>query len=370
MAQAAAVRRHPGHEPIWTTRLGPPAPEPTRTTAAHRPGTKAATLPAGTVLGHALPARGDARRRRPDRHLAGLRPGAVPLGAGAPAAAGRPGEADLLAAARRGLGRHRLPLPAGARRRRAAAAGDADGARAPTSSASTPPASPWRSSSATARCRGSRPAWVVREVADALSGVHASALLPPADQPRHRHHHPDRQRQDRRPADRGGAAARRDRARWHGADDPELVDVTDLGRLLYAALVCPLARRPRVRAARRAHRGRRWMTPRQVRAGVSPALDDVCDQILGDPPRHRAAADHRRERRGQRADEGARRRRRVRRPGAPAAPARARGSARTGPAPRRPCRPCWTSPPSPRPWSATTAPTSAGPRPPTPPRRA
>ena len=36
--------------------------------------------------------------------------------------------------------------------------------------------------------------------------------------------------------------------------------------------------------------GRRWMTPRQVRAGVSPALDNVCDQILGDPPRHHAAA--------------------------------------------------------------------------------
>ena len=30
------------------------------------------------------------------------------------------------------------------------------------------------------------------------------------------------------------------------------------------------------------------MSPRQVRAGVSPALDVVCDQYLGDPPRHRA----------------------------------------------------------------------------------
>ena len=27
--------------------------------------------------------------------------------------------------------------------------------------------------------------------------------------------------------------------------------------------------------------------PRQVKAGVSPSLDNVCDQILGDPPRHR-----------------------------------------------------------------------------------
>ena len=32
------------------------------------------------------------------------------------------------------------------------------------------------------------------------------------------------------------------------------------------------------------------MTPRQVRAGVPPALDNVCDQILGDPPRHHAPA--------------------------------------------------------------------------------
>src|SRR5215217_2783402 len=29
-------------------------------------------------------------------------------------------------------------------------------------------------------------------------------------------------------------------------------------------------------------------TPRQVRAGVSPALDNLCDQVLGDPPRHHA----------------------------------------------------------------------------------
>jgi len=34
--------------------------------------------------------------------------------------------------------------------------------------------------------------------------------------------------------------------------------------------------------------GRRWMTPRQVRAGVPPALDNVCDQILGGRRRNHA----------------------------------------------------------------------------------
>ena len=76
----------------------------------------------------------------------------------------------------------------------------------------------------------------------------------------------------------------------HGADTPELVDVTDLGRLLYASLVCRWPGGPAFGLSSAPTMGRRWMTPRQVRAGVSPALDNVCDQILGDPPRHHAAA--------------------------------------------------------------------------------
>ena len=76
----------------------------------------------------------------------------------------------------------------------------------------------------------------------------------------------------------------------HGADTPELVDVTDLGRLLYASLVCRWPGGPAFGLPNAPMVGRRWMTPRQVRAGVSPALDNVCDQILGDPPRHHAAA--------------------------------------------------------------------------------
>jgi putative peptidoglycan lipid II flippase len=76
----------------------------------------------------------------------------------------------------------------------------------------------------------------------------------------------------------------------HGADTPELVDVTDLGRLLYASLVCRWPGGPAFGLPNAPMVGRRWMTPRQVRAGVSPALDNVCDQILGDPPRHHAPA--------------------------------------------------------------------------------
>jgi putative peptidoglycan lipid II flippase len=76
----------------------------------------------------------------------------------------------------------------------------------------------------------------------------------------------------------------------HGADTPELVDVTDLGRLLYACLVARWPGGPAYSLPDAPVVGRRWATPRQVRAGVSPALDAVCDQVLGDPPRHRAGA--------------------------------------------------------------------------------
>ena len=74
-----------------------------------------------------------------------------------------------------------------------------------------------------------------------------------------------------------------------GADTGELVDVADLGRLLYAALVSRWPGGPAYSLPAAPRLGRRWMTPRQVRAGVSPVLDNVCDQVLGDPPRHHAA---------------------------------------------------------------------------------
>ena len=132
-------------------------------------------------------------------------------------------------------------------------------------------------------------AWVVREVADALAGVHSLGLF-------HQRISPDTViitpngnikivglliEAALRPS--AGSVV-------HGADTPELVDVTDLGRLLYACLVARWPGGPAYSLPDAPVVGRRWATPRQVRAGVSPALDAVCDQVLGDPPRHRAGA--------------------------------------------------------------------------------
>jgi putative peptidoglycan lipid II flippase len=132
-------------------------------------------------------------------------------------------------------------------------------------------------------------AWVVREVADALAGVHSLGLF-------HQRISPDTViitpngnvkivglliEAALRPS--AGSVV-------HGADTPELVDVTDLGRLLYACLVARWPGGPAYGLPDAPVMGRRWATPRQVRAGVSPALDSVCDQVLGEPPRHRAGA--------------------------------------------------------------------------------
>ena len=69
---------------------------------------------------------------------------------------------------------------------------------------------------------------------------------------------------------------------------PEQADVVDLGRLLYACLVSRWPGGPAF-SLPAAPVGR--APPDDPAPGpgrVSPALDGVCDQILGDPPRHRA----------------------------------------------------------------------------------
>lgn len=134
---------------------------------------------------------------------------------------------------------------------------------------------------------GLEAAWLIREVADALSGVHTFGLY-------HGRIAPDTVivtptgnvkivglliEAVLRPSQ--SSAVR-------GADTPEMVDVADLGRLLYAALVSRWPGGPAFGLPDAPALGQRWMTPRQVRAGVSPALDQVSDQILGEPPRHRA----------------------------------------------------------------------------------
>ena len=72
------------------------------------------------------------------------------------------------------------------------------------------------------------------------------------------------------------------------AGPAEQVDVTALGRVLYACLVArwPGGRDFGLPAAPTEHG--RLLRPRQVRAGVTRDVDTVCDRILNDPPRHHA----------------------------------------------------------------------------------
>ncbi len=138
---------------------------------------------------------------------------------------------------------------------------------------------------------GLEAAWVVRELADALAGVHAAGLG-------HERINPDTVvitptgnvrivglviEKSLRP--RANAPA--DGPGLPDARTPELTDVRDLGRLLYACLVARWPGGPAFGLPAAPSSGHRWLTPRQVRAGVAPALDQICDQILGDPPRHR-----------------------------------------------------------------------------------
>lgn len=73
------------------------------------------------------------------------------------------------------------------------------------------------------------------------------------------------------------------------AEHARQADVTALGRLLYACLVArwPGGRDLGLPAAPTEHG--RLLRPRQVRAGVPLAVDDVVDRILGTPPRHHAS---------------------------------------------------------------------------------
>ncbi len=69
------------------------------------------------------------------------------------------------------------------------------------------------------------------------------------------------------------------------ADNPELADTRDLGRLLYACLTArwPGSAVGPLPAAPTEHG--KLLRPRQVRAGVPRPLDVLCDRILGNPPR-------------------------------------------------------------------------------------
>ncbi|WP_157683456.1 murein biosynthesis integral membrane protein MurJ [Microlunatus soli] len=142
---------------------------------------------------------------------------------------------------------------------------------------------------------GLESAWVVREVADALSGAHARGL-------HHRRLNPETVIIT--PAGNIKivgllieAALRPEEYADAPSSDDALTDadVTDLGRLLYACLVARwpgeaafgLPAAPSAPGGAQ-ESGHPWLTPRQVRHGVSPTLDRICDQLLSPIPRQRA----------------------------------------------------------------------------------
>ncbi|MGJ6981622.1 protein kinase family protein [Aestuariimicrobium soli] len=130
--------------------------------------------------------------------------------------------------------------------------------------------------------------WVVRELADALTPMHAAGLF-------HRRLNPDTVVVTATGSVKIvgfliDAALAPDETPDVAWSEREEADVRALGQLLYACLV---TRWPTMDETDRTWWGLRpapfdtkgWLTPRQVRAGVSPALDQVCDQVLHERPR-------------------------------------------------------------------------------------
>lgn len=130
-------------------------------------------------------------------------------------------------------------------------------------------------------------AWVVREVADGLAGMHEQGLY-------HERINPDTIIITAAGNIKiVGFLLESELAPVHDhpmtdGSDPEAVDVADLGRLLYCTLVSrwPGGHAHGMASAPFDSEGQ-LLTPRQVRAGVSPALDTICDRILSPTPRHR-----------------------------------------------------------------------------------
>ena len=148
-------------------------------------------------------------------------------------------------------------------------------------------------------------AWVVREIADAMTPMHAQGIF-------HERLSPETiiitatgnvkivgllMEAVLNPHEMQQATS------W---SEREATDIVDMGKILYACLVsrwplgtpsapASLAALPS-ESTRHAQKtwglaaapadGHGWLTPRQVQPGVSPALDVLCDQILSQQPRH------------------------------------------------------------------------------------
>lgn len=136
-------------------------------------------------------------------------------------------------------------------------------------------------------------AWVARELADAMASMHSEGLF-------HQRINPDTVvitatgnvkivgfliEAAMYPDAGEGTLA------W---SEREQADVRAIGKVLYASLVdrWPASPGPDGRPTATWGMepapvdGHGWMTPRQLRSGVSPALDVICDQVLSEAPRH------------------------------------------------------------------------------------
>lgn len=126
-----------------------------------------------------------------------------------------------------------------------------------------------------------RAAWVIREVAEALGSAHRAGIY-------HWRLVPENIIITETGAIRivGLATDAALSGLRYANSEAEAEDVRGLGRLLYATLVTRWPGGPDCSLQTAPSEHGRLLRPRQVRAGVPRPLDDICDRILGDPPRH------------------------------------------------------------------------------------
>lgn len=126
-----------------------------------------------------------------------------------------------------------------------------------------------------------RAAWIVHEVAEAVSVAHSAGI-----------YHLRLTPQNVLVTDTGGVKiiGLATDAALHGVRhaDAEAEDVRALGRLLYASLVARWPSGPESTLPAAPVEHGRIMRPAQVRAGVPREVDEVCDRILGEPPQYKA----------------------------------------------------------------------------------